>query len=367
MGVFNIFSKPASAEVMLENVIHGNDVKVKRDFDILTDGYVSNSHVRTVIDKIVNLALSVDFKGDADANFRRPILIDYLLQGEAFLHVNKKNRFDRPYRLDPSKVVDRDSYVYNNSNRVYEYRERIGFEAVELDPKEFFHLKRYSPKSEWRGLSPLDSLIYTILRSNESKKAGYSIMVNGAPAGVITVNGKGFTDNTVKKLKSYFDSVFNGGENKNKIAITNIPDINFIRIGLSNTDLNLIESDKADLKEIMRVYGVPLALLLDDNSTYNNLEKAQQEMWSMVLFPLLKLESQFYIDAGVKIEYDEDETMAMYDDMSSKKKVMMDEVSKGIITIEEYRAMHYPDLKNDDNLNENIDEQLQSQELEPSI
>jgi len=177
---------------------------------------------------------------------------------------------------------------------------RVGYQLYygkmwTFDTKEILHDKYFNPYwtvtgNELYGQSPLMAAARTLTRSNEAKTASVSSFQNGGPAGVLFMNDDRFdpTSGTqqAQALKKAV-SEKGGASNFNSIAVSGYK-VDWKQIGLSPVELNIIESEKWDMKSLCNIYGVPSQLLNDaDNKTYNNQLEGEKALTLRCAIPLL--------------------------------------------------------------------------------
>jgi HK97 family phage portal protein len=202
-----------------------------------------------------------------------------------------------------------------------------------FDPKEILHDKFYNPQwnvtgNQLYGQSPLRAAARTLTRSNEAKTASVAAFQNGGPAGVLFMNDDRFdpTNGTqqAQALKTAI-SQKGGSSNFNSIAVSGYK-VDWKAIGLSPVELNIIESEKWDMKALCNIYGVPSQLLNDaDNKTYNNQLEGEKALTLRCAIPLLdalteNLNRKLHSDWGYKgsnlyVGYD----MKVYQELEANK------------------------------------------------
>jgi len=215
---------------------------------------------------------------------------------------------------------------------------RVGYQLYygkmwSFDTKEILHDKYFNPYwtvtgNELYGQSPLMAAARTLTRSNEAKTASVASFQNGGPAGVLFMNDDRFdpTSGTqqAQALKKSI-SEKGGASNYNSIAVSGYK-VDWKQIGLSPVELNIIESEKWDMKSLCNIYGVPSQLLNDaDNKTYNNQIEGEKALTLRCAIPLLdaitdnlnrKLHSDWgYRGTNVYIGYD----IQVYQELEANK------------------------------------------------
>jgi HK97 family phage portal protein len=202
-----------------------------------------------------------------------------------------------------------------------------------FDTKEILHDKYFNPQwgvtgGQLYGQSPLRAAAKNLTRSNEAKTAAVASFQNGGPAGVLFMNDERFDPTSgqaqAQALKTAV-SQKGGAANFNSIAVSGYK-VDWKQIGLSPVELNIIESEKWDLKALCNIYGVPSQLLNDsDSKTYNNQREGEKALTLRCAIPLLNaltenLNRKLHSDWGYKgtnlyVDYD----LSVYGELEANK------------------------------------------------
>jgi len=202
-----------------------------------------------------------------------------------------------------------------------------------FDTKEILHDKYFNPQwgvtgGQLYGQSPLRAAAKNLTRSNEAKTAAVASFQNGGPAGVLFMNDERFDPTSgqaqAQALKKAV-SEKGGSLNYNSIAVSGYK-VDWKQIGLSPVELNIIESEKWDLKALCNIYGVPSQLLNDsDSKTYNNQREGEKALTLRCAIPLLNaltenLNRKLHTDWGYKgtnlyVDYD----ISVYGELEANK------------------------------------------------
>jgi len=211
-----------------------------------------------------------------------------------------------------------------------------------FDTKEILHDKYFNPQwgvtgGQLYGQSPLRAAAKNLTRSNEAKTASVASFQNGGPAGVLFMNDERFDPTSgqaqAQALKTAV-SQKGGSANFNSIAVSGYK-VDWKQIGLSPVELNIIESEKWDLKALCNIYGVPSQLLNDsDSKTYNNQREGEKALTLRCAIPLLNsltenLNRKLHTDWGYKgtnlyVDYD----LSVYGELEANKSEQTDWLDK---------------------------------------
>lgn len=218
-----------------------------------------------------------------------------------------------------------------------------------------YHYKKFNPNytehgDQLYGMSPLMPLSKVVMRSNESYSAGLGILQNGMPAGILSNDGqRAMTSQEIKSQEELIKKKFGGGKNKGKILGTSAP-LKWQQMGINVGDMQLLDMNDADMKDIARAYGLPLPLITTDASTFNNVDAAKKFFWQNTIIPdiegfkmgfgewLLKPYMQL---TGKKLvlEYEIKHIPALQDDLNKLSERLLKEMEQGIWTPRQYRNL----------------------------
>jgi len=211
-----------------------------------------------------------------------------------------------------------------------------------FDTKEILHDKYFNPQwgvtgGQLYGQSPLRAAAKNLTRSNEAKTAAVASFQNGGPAGVLFMNDERFDPTSGQQQAQALKTAVSqkgGAANFNSIAVSGYK-VDWKQIGLSPVELNIIESEKWDLKALCNIYGVPSQLLNDsDSKTYNNQREGEKALTLRCAIPLLNaltenLNRKLHTDWGYKgtnlyVDYD----ISVYGELEANKSEQTDWLDK---------------------------------------
>ena len=178
---------------------------------------------------------------------------------------------------------------------VEKYKFEYGQERVDILPEEMIHLRYFDPSSIGRalndGLSPMQAGAAVLLASNNLQIAEASIFENRGTSAIISA-GKAEIPMMPKDQKNIDKGLNNrmGGAHRANSVITTSGDIKVHQLGMSSSDMKLLESKMEHLRQICRLFGTPSILYGDPKaSTYNNMKEAIKAHYSGAVLPNVEL------------------------------------------------------------------------------
>ena len=222
--------------------------------------------------------------------FQEEALTYLLLTGDLFLHGVESIGFKSAINdltVLPSNLTELN---INTNGELRYYKYTINGKTKNIPIEEIYHGKYINPTKEGlenqRGLSPLQAGYRTVLASNENLTAMASVWNNKGVSGLLTSN----TDETLssdeaKAVQTAVNSKLGGSHKANGVASTTA-NVRFEQIGMSGSDMELLQSSPQLLRGICMLYGVDPALLGDTESRkYSNLKEAEKSLFVRSAIP----------------------------------------------------------------------------------
>ena len=289
--------------------------------EIIDSGYGSSVIVYSIINKIVNAAKDVklklvDSKGDVVesgelydliqepgiyrgqtlnlTDFIEASLVYLLNSGNVYYKKLNITGFNKIQGLEviPSQLVKpkvSNSYLsQNNGYIIYDINKEIP-----LTNEEVAHIKYFNPTSVGLnsnvGLSPLQAGLYALTGSLDVQKALSVLVKNQGVRGILTNESDRNLDPTLLgKIKQKINNTIRGIDKINSVHVSNTK-MKYIPMGMSATDLKLLESGVLTDRQICNLFGVDSKLFNDvSSSTFNNLTEANKSLYQNTVLPNLK-------------------------------------------------------------------------------
>ena len=193
-------------------------------------------------------------------------------------------------------------------------------------PESMIHLKYWTPEyfngQNLVGLSPLRASLRLITKSNSSFDSSVGALQNQGAFGIISAEkDTDLTEEQADMIESRLMEKVGGPANRGKNIVTSAT-LKWQQMGMSPVDLNIIESDRMDLRALCNVYHVPSELFNDAaNKTYSNTKEAGSAVYTNAVLPAL---NQFrdalnqYISGkypGLYCDYDASMISELQDDL----------------------------------------------------
>jgi HK97 family phage portal protein len=238
------------------------------------------------------------------------------------------------------------SYVYEQNNW------KATFPVDRLTGRsQMYFQKTYNPNDYWRGQSPLMAAGLPADTHNVGSRWNYQLLRNSArPSGVISL-GSDVSGDVVAKIKEWFKAAFQGEASAGDVPILP-PGVTWVPMDNSPRDMDFSTTQREAAKLIASALGVPLPLIDNDASTFNNLDQAKERFYTDTVLPLF---NEFLVQfgewllpmygEGLHFQVNEDKIGALEGLRTRLFERMIKAVGAGVLTPDEARvAMGYDPL-----------------------
>lgn len=188
--------------------------------------------------------------------------------------------------------------IYPDPNDLYGilgYRMQLD-KGIDLPKDQVIAWKSWNPdfnsttRSHLRGISPIRAAYKTLRMSNNAADASASMAKNGGARGAFSpkiINGvaANVNENQAADIQRIVNTNINGTDNKGKITILQTP-WDYMNLGLTSIDMELIESMNYSLHQWCRVFGLPGVIFDTSVSSYNNYQNAMRDLMTNTIVPL---------------------------------------------------------------------------------
>lgn len=237
--------------------------------------------------------------------------------------------------------------------QAYQYEVSGRKVVFDVDPStgesDVWHGKFFSPTNDWYGQSPVEAGAYAIDQHTEAMKWMQALLQNSAtPSGaLVTKDDKDLSDEQFARLKGEMESQYQGAKNAGRPLLLE-GGLDWKQMGLSPTDMGIIETKYSSARDICLAFGVPPMLIgIPGDNTYANYAEARLAFWEDTVLPLvarLLTDLAHWIGDGVILKPDLDQIPAIV----GKRRTLWEMLDKATsLTVDEKReAMGYEPLPN---------------------
>lgn len=281
-----------------------------------------------------------------------------LLSGNSYEEqVEQGGQVRELYQLRP----DRMKIIPGNHGFAQGYEYSVGQRKVrfEVDPitlrGPIRHLKLFHPTDDWYGLSPIEAGAYAVDTHNAAGAWMQSLLQNSArPSGALVVkDDKTLGDEEFNRLKAQLDEQYSGSANAGRPMLLE-GGLDWKEMGLSPSDMALIETKLSSARDVALALGVPPQLLgIPGDNTYSNYQEARLAFWEDTVMPLVGLIADDWNSSlgerfGVMLKPDFDQVPAIVEKKRAQWEML--DATQSLTLNEKRAAMGYEPVEGGDEI-----------------
>ena len=163
------------------------------------------------------------------------------------------------------------------------------FEQDQVSNIRLFNPNYSSLSDSFRGLSIIQVAARAVQASNDRWDADSNILQNRGVSGLLVADGgsdRTMTAEEAQAIQDKFNQDTAGSHNFGKIKVTSA-NAKYIQMGMSSTDLQLLEKGVINLRSICNVLGLDSSLFNDPaNKKFSNLKEGQKDLFINAIKPI---------------------------------------------------------------------------------
>ena len=290
--------------------------------------------------------------------FIRDLFTSYLLLGEMAAARSPDN--GKPVELWPlSPLYIKVEPGAGGIPLAYVYEQNAVKRRFQVDRitglSQLFFMKMTNPNDYWRGQSPLMAAGLAADTHNAGVKWNYKLLRNSArPSGLIKLDANAGGE-VVARIREWFKRAYQGEAAAGEVPMLPVG-AEWVPMDTSPRDMDFNNTLKEAAKLIASVLGVPLPLIDNDASTFNNLEQAKERFYTDTVIPIFnEFLSSFgnwllpFYGEGLRFQVNQDKIGAL----EAMRTRLFDRMIKGyqadVLTRDEVReALGYEPLGDDE-------------------
>lgn len=320
MSIFNIFKSnqsltkkenPAGVAYAMMGLPSYNQSKTKKSF--IQEGYIYNVVIYRAIREITEAASGLKIilkQGDkildahpaldlihhpnpatGRAGFIKHALTDLNITGEIFISTAANDGkqpselwIQNPVTMNviPGKGGVPAAYESDLNGKKIQYP----VDQLSGISEQMFMFKLYNPDNYWRGLPPLQPASLAGDVHNRGLEWNYGLLKNDArPSLVLKAKGV-LSGDAVNRIREMFKTHYTGSSNSGTIPILS-DGLDIEQMFVNAKDMDFLALMKEVSKYIASAFGVPLPLIDNDASTFNNLASAKERLYTDTVLPMV--------------------------------------------------------------------------------
>lgn len=253
--------------------------------------YFPDGSHEIVYDSVANKVLTAPNKNQTWGEFMEEHFIYRLLTGDSYIHGVKPEGFE--YFAELENLMSQ--YVEIRTPNMNQYsREVLGYDYfqsynLKYTPEEILHTFYPNPcdtQPALYGLSPLEATLKVWKTSSERWNASAHVLKNRGVSGILTDNSdRPMTPEQAKAMQEQANKRLGGSGKFGQVMVSN-KKLDFIKMGLSPQDMELLDLGVISLRALCNAYHVDSSLFNDPaNKTFNNRKEAQKALWTDAILP----------------------------------------------------------------------------------
>lgn len=277
-------------------------------------------------------------------SFFENVFTDFSISGEMFVYKDKENGLPKElWALNPLEMdvkAGREGIPAAFVHKVGNKEKTFPVGRLDGVSQVFFH-KLYNPLDFWRGQSPLQAAAIAGDTHNNGMKWNNKLLKNSArPSGILQFEDESVSNDVLNRAKEYFKDQMTGVKNAGSMPILT-GKAKWQSVDMSPRDMDYLNTMKEMAKYVASAYGVPLPLIDNDASTFNNMEQAKERLYTDTVIPMLNKFlnhfSNWLLDDGYDYEIDMDSITALEGLRQRRFDRMINAVNSGVMTRDEAR------------------------------
>lgn len=255
------------------------------------DEYFPDGTHERVENSIANKILVSPNKRQSWEEFIEEHLIFRLLTGDSYIYGLKPEGFDyfaelKNLQSQFVEIVTPNNIIDSEDVLGYKYKNKYNLQYSDEEILHTFYPNPCTTTPSVYGLSPLEATLKVWKTSSERWNASAHVLKNRGVSGILTDNSdRPMTPEQAKQMQEQANTRLGGSSKFGQVMVSN-KKLDFIKMGLSPQDMELLDLGVLTLRAMCNAYHVDSSLFNDPaNKTYNNRKEAQKAFWTDAVLP----------------------------------------------------------------------------------
>lgn len=158
--------------------------------------------------------------------------------------------------------------------------------------KETYNIHGYSSRSSnINADSPLEAAALEARQQIVGRNHNLKLMTNGGRLSMAVIYKPDVQPDPEqwKEMKDAVIDDFSGSDNAGKIAVYAASDMDIKELGMNNKEMDFANLDQISRDSIFMRYGIPLPIISTDGQTYNNFDRAIEDLYDRAVLPYAQI------------------------------------------------------------------------------
>ena len=306
------------------NLIVDSSADIRLDVGEIMDFFSSPTRMRKKkLDQLLNFRPNPYYNADV---FKRNIVIDLLLEGDAFIYFDGAFLYNLP-ALNVEITVDKKTYI-----KEYKYSEKV------FSPDEIIHIKDNSGDNIFTGKSRLDAAKKSLITLNTMTDYQQNFFDNSAIPGLVLSTPNPLSDRVKNRLLHQWQNKYSPKRGGRRPMIL---DGEFKVEPLSKYNFNELDFNDSIVRyeqTVLKVLGVP-PILLDTGNNANVTPNLKLFYINTVLPIVNKITQSLELYFGYDIKPNTQDTIALRPEMKDQANFLSTMTNAGIMKRNEAREV----------------------------
>jgi len=166
----------------------------------------------------------------------------------------------------------------------YEYR--IGSKKQDLEPQEICHLQIADPGNPFWGLAPLRAAMTTVDTDVEAVRWNKVSLQNRAVTDGVFAYKQPLTNEQWEDARKHVREQHMGADNAHTPWVLGA-DASYHQMSLTPVEMDFLRTRQFNVASIANVFGVPVVLISQERTTFNNMTTGRKMFWEDTVIPRL--------------------------------------------------------------------------------
>jgi len=207
------------------------------------------------------------------------------LGGNAFWHIERNSK-GIPLQLVPLPADQIKPLPSGRGLELAGYQYHLGSKKIRLDAAEICHLQFIDPANPFWGLAPLRAAMQTVDTDVEAVRWNKISLQNRAVTDGLFAFKYPLTDEQWETAREHVREQHTGAANAHMPWVLGA-DASYTQMSLSPVEMDFLKSRYFNVASICNVFGVPVVLVTQERTTFNNMATGRRMFWQDTIIPLL--------------------------------------------------------------------------------
>lgn len=250
----------------------------------MQDKNKTRRHIEDERCKLLNLENSMH---STSFNMKKRLVCDYIMNGNAYLDINKVNgKIQTLINIPKGDISIESNEAYNKRNLIVKYN----FWGMSREYYQVLNLVRNPTDKDYKGVGILTEGASILGTAKGLEEYSYNTVNNGFYAKGVVESDKVLSKPSRESLSARIKNFFSGTKNAGKVLILD-DGMKFKSLSLTPVDIELLKQKEFTINDIARLLNLPPAMIggTGNSMTYTNVQDTQLQFLQTTIEPYLTI------------------------------------------------------------------------------